>query len=139
MASSTHPKQSSSCTSADVDQCSLNSIRPFESTGTAATWNGLSTQEQRSVDQAAAITHRLRQLKVHIDINTAPSSSSCATIHQDESLAEEQLIERLEEVINEFMTRPNRHYSYNTTLHWTVDHGNQINYSVVILIHPPSD
>jgi len=108
------------------------------STGTAAISNGLSTQEQPSVDQAAAITHRFRQLQVHIDMNAA-SSSSCATIHQDESLAEEQLIERLEEVIKEFMTRPDRQYSYNTTLHWTVDHGNQIHYSAVILIHPPSD
>jgi len=113
MASSTHPEHSSSCTSADV--------------------------EQPSIDQAAAITHRFRQLKVHIDMNTASPSSSSATIHQDESLAEERLIERLEEVINEFMTRPNRHYSYNTTLHWTVDHGHEINYSAVILIHPPSD
>ncbi len=138
MASSTNPEHSSSFTSYDVDQCSLNSIRPLESTGAAATWNGLPTQQRPSADQAAAITDRFRQLQVHIDMNAA-SSSSGAAIHQDESLAEEQLIERLEEVIKEFMTRPDRQYSYNTTLHWTVDHGNQINYSVVILIHPPSD
>jgi hypothetical protein len=113
----------------DFDQHSLNKIKHLESVNA----------------DAARIANLFQQLKVNSEINTvstplttvgASTQTSCSL---SESLAEEELIERLKELINEFMTRPGRGYSYNTTMRWTVDHGNHINYSVFILIDQPSD
>jgi hypothetical protein len=139
MASSNNHQQSSSSAPFAFRHRSLNNIRQLESSSVDATWNGLSPQGQRSIAQAADITNRFQQLQVNSDINIAAASSLHATTLRNESLAEEELIERLKEIINEFMTRSGRHYSYNTTMRWTVDHGNEINYSVVILINQPSD
>ncbi|CAF1320809.1 unnamed protein product [Rotaria sordida] len=57
----------------------------------------------------------------------------------NEVLTDEELIERFKELINEFMTRPDRHYSCKTNMRWTLDHGNQIKYSVIISINQTSD
>ncbi|CAF1502334.1 unnamed protein product [Rotaria sordida] len=57
----------------------------------------------------------------------------------NEVLTDEELIERFKELINEFMTRPDRHYSYKTNMRWTLDHGNQIKYSVIISINQTCD
>ncbi|CAF1471304.1 unnamed protein product [Rotaria sordida] len=57
----------------------------------------------------------------------------------NEALADEELIERFKELINEFMIRPDRHYSHNTNMSWTIDHGNQIKYSVGISINQTYD
>ena len=73
---------------------------------------------------------------MHSDISVPTSHG---IISPCEALAEEELIERLKEIINEFMTRPDRKHSYDTTMRWTIDHGNEINYSVVIFINQPSD
>jgi len=125
MSSSDNREKSSS----SFYQRSLNRIRHLESVNA----------------EAAQIAHSFQQLKVNSEINTVstPSITVAASTQTScllsESLAEEELIERLKELINEFMTRPGREYSYNTTMRWTVDHGNHINYSVVILIDQPSD
>ena len=82
------------------------------------------------------ISNRLQQLHVSGDINVTTCHGSMLPC---EALAEEELIEQLKETINEFMTRPDRRYAYDTTLRWTVDHGNEINYSVVIYINQPAN
>ena len=100
---------------------------------------------QQSGAQAVQIANRFHQLRLNSDMNIASTHATTIGISapmpclHNESLAEEELIERLKEIINEFMTRPGRRHSYNTTMRWTVDHGNQINYSVVILINQPSE
>ena len=111
---------------------SLNSIRELESTTTSSSGNGLSIHGQRSMAQAADISNRFQQLHVHSDINIATSH---ATTLPTESLAEEELVEQLKAIINEFMTRPGRRYSYDTTMRWTVDHSNEIHYTVIIKIN----
>ena len=40
---------------------------------------------------------------------------STSSMHR-ESFSDEELVERLKDLIHEFMIRPNRHYVYNTTL-----------------------
>ena len=113
----------------DFHQRSLNKIKHLESVNA----------------DAARIANLFQQLKVNSEINTVSTPLTTVAVSTQtscllsESLAEEELIERLKELINEFMTRPGREYSYNTTMRWTVDHGNHINYSVVILIDQPSD
>ncbi|CAF4036541.1 unnamed protein product [Adineta steineri] len=96
---------------------SLNNIREFESTSTNSTCNN--------------ITNQLEQLNVHSDVNITTSRT---TTQPRESLAEAELTDRLRAIINEFMIRPGRHYHNHTVTHWTVDHGNEIHYSIVIKI-----
>ena len=104
--------------------------------------NRIGHLESADAEEATVIANAFQQLKVNSDINTVSTTAAVSTQTScllRESLAEEELIERLKELINEFMTRPGRNYSYNTTMRWTVDHGNHINYSVFILIDQPSD
>ncbi|CAF4150666.1 unnamed protein product [Rotaria sp. Silwood2] len=131
---------SSSCRS-----CLLNGQRPIVSTKNNANQNGLSLNRQRPTTQAAQLVDQFEHLKVNSNMNTASSQTITSNISPDslcihnEALAEEELIERFKELINKFMTRPNRHYSYDTSMRWTIDHGNQIKFNVVILINQPSD
>ncbi|CAF3504493.1 unnamed protein product [Rotaria sp. Silwood2] len=120
---------SSSCCS-----CLLNGQRQIVSTKNNANQNGLSLNRQRSTTQAAQLVDQFQHLKVN-NSNISPDS---LCIH-NEALVEEELIERFKELINKFMTRPNRHYSYDTSMRWTIDHGNQIKFNVVILINQSSD
>ncbi|CAF1671667.1 unnamed protein product [Adineta ricciae] len=95
------------------------------------------SSDQRCMTQApSCTTNQGPQLQVHSDISV---TTSHGIISPCEALAEEELIERLKEIINQFMTRPDRKYSYDATMRWTIDHGNEINYSVVIFINQPSD
>jgi len=111
---------------------------------------------QRSITRIVQqqLSNRFQQLQVTSDIRIGSMHPTIPTIttniggvlmqaphlQQAEALAEEELIDRLKEIMNEFMIhRPGQHYSYNTTMRWTVDHGNQLNYSVVILINQPSE
>jgi hypothetical protein len=141
MSSSNNREQSLS----DFHHRSLNRRRHLESTSTEATWNGLSSDVQQATSETAQMMNRLQQLKVNSDVNKASAHGTTIGVsthipcQHSESLIEEELIERLKELINEFMTRPGRRYSYKTTMRWTIDHGNEINYSVVILISQPSD
>ncbi|CAF1518515.1 unnamed protein product [Rotaria sordida] len=75
-----------------------------------------------------------------VSLHTATNDVSLDSLYMhNEALADEELIERFKELINEFMTRPDRHYSYKTNMRWTINHGNQIKYSVVISINQTSD
>ena len=58
---------------------------------------------------------------------------------QHESLAEEALIERMKELIVEFMNRSGRHYSYDTCVHWNLERCDQLKFSFVISIKHPSN
>lgn len=58
---------------------------------------------------------------------------------RSEALAEEEFIERLKEMIHEFMIRPDRHYVSNTTIRWNSDRCSQVKYRVVLVIHQPED
>ncbi|CAF1529527.1 unnamed protein product [Adineta ricciae] len=110
-----------------------------------------STNDERDIDYSAGvqgserqcktqpcrtISNRLQQPHVLGDINDTTYHGSTAPC---EALAEEELTDRLKEIINEFMTRPDRRYLYDTTLRWTVDHGNESNYSVVVYINQPAN
>ena len=124
----------------------INDIGHDQAQNSNRTANGLSLNRQRSERQAAQLENRFQHLQVNSDINigsmqTTSSSnvSSHASCLPTEALAEEELIERLKALINEFMTRSNRHYSYNTTMRWTIDHGQQIKYTVVIVVKQASD
>ncbi|CAF1520662.1 unnamed protein product [Adineta ricciae] len=95
------------------------------------------SERQCKTQPCRTISNRLQQLRVLGDINVTICHGSSTL--SGEALAEEELVERLKQTINEFMTRPDRRYSYDTTLRWTVDHGNEINYSVVIYINQPAN
>jgi hypothetical protein len=141
MSSSTNREQMSS----GCRHRSLNDIRHLGTTSTDGPCDGCFLAEQRSRTQAIQLANRLQHLQVNSDINTASTQAATSVVPtlmpclQNESLAEEELIERLKQSVNQFMTRPGRRYSYNITMRWTVDHGNQISYSVVVSINQPSD
>ena len=86
--------------------------------------------------QATDTTTCLSRVHIHSDISVMTSQPS---VSHNEPLAEEELVERLKEVINEFMTRPGRQQSYDAKMRWTIDHGKEINYSVVIFINQQAD
>jgi len=124
---------------------SLGKLPPFGSLQTDSTWNGVLTSGKRSAAQAVQLANQLQQLTVTDDatiVSTAtggPSSTRISSRLPNESLVEEDFHERLKKLINEFMTRLDRRHEYNTTMRWTVDDGNGMNYSVVILINQPSE
>lgn len=73
-------------------------------------------------------TPTARHIPIHSIFDT--ESSSCD---------EDELTEQLKELINRFMTtRAYRHRSFQTTIRWTVDDGDQMNYSVVIRLEQPA-
>jgi len=106
------------------------------------TWNERSATEKQQIAEAVQMIKHFKQLEVNsIDSNRMSSHTNPIreSTTRSESLAEEELIEQLKTIINEFMTRPSRPNSFNTTMRWTIDYGNHINYSVVILINQPSE
>ena len=115
---------------------------------TDAVRNALPSIGQRlTTARAVQVTNQLQQLQVYPDTSARASSQPVTTadrsalmVHrlENESLAEDELIERLRELINEFMTRPGRQFNYNNTIRWAVYPGNYTDYSVVILINQPS-
>lgn len=102
-------------------------------------------KEHPSAVQAANLTNRLKGLKINDEVRT--TSTQTTTLDgsprsmplENETLAEEKLIERFQQIIHEFMTRPGRNYTYNTTIEWCIDHAKHLNYNVKILITHPSD
>ncbi|CAF1246128.1 unnamed protein product [Rotaria sp. Silwood1] len=91
------------------------------------------------------LEHPFEHSKINTDktttsLQTTTNKVSCNPVCMlNEALANEVLIERLQQLISEFMNREGRHYSYDTTIRWSIDHGSQIKYNLVILIKQPSD
>ena len=107
-------------------------------TSTASTFT---TEQQIGSDNNHELANQFKHLKVnkkHTTKSSIPASISTPSMHT-ESLADEELVERLKDIIHEFMTRPDRHYVYNTTMRWNIDHCNEIKYNVVISIRQPED
>jgi hypothetical protein len=77
--------------------------------------------------------HYFLHNRQHVVDSTTNDAVQSFYMHS-ESLAEEALIEQLKTLVYEFMARPNRHYSYNTNIHWEINHCNKIKYTVVISI-----
>lgn len=125
---------------------SWNELRHLESVWNNAGQNEASSIQHRTAIQAAHLANQLNQLNVNNDrliaskqqmmASNAPSYSS---LMQNERIAEEVLVERLKESITEFMNRPGRHYSYDTSMRWSLEHCDQIKFSVVISVKKPSD
>lgn len=147
--SNKHSSSSSSSPSPSVRHRSLDNIHYLGLNGTDSTWNGVSLEGQRIGRQAVQLANQFNQLNVDSDVSMTSTDTAATVVgggasrnvsfQRHESLLEEELIERLKELINVFMTRLGRQYAYNTTLRWTVNDGNQVDYSVVLLISQPSD
>lgn len=82
--------------------------------------------------------NRSQSLHLQSDADETPPN---ANLHphqhlqrQAECLAEEQFIDRLHQVIHEFMLRSGRHYSYRARIHWSIDYVQQIRCEMVLLV-----
>jgi hypothetical protein len=102
--------------------------------------------QQLTTARSIQVTNQFQQLQVQHEtsrastqpVTRADRAAIVVNRLENESLAEDQLIEELKELINQFMQRPGRQLNYNNTIRWTVDPGNDQDYSVVILINQPS-
>ena len=64
-----------------------------------------------------------------------PNISTSNTISlQHEVSAEDRLVERFKDIINEFHNRPYREYSYDTNIYWNIEHCQEIRFNVIISI-----
>lgn len=54
-----------------------------------------------------------------------------------ESAAQDKLIQRLNQLVEEFAVRCNRTFSYDIKVRWKVDRENQLKFSVTITNKPP--
>ena len=57
---------------------------------------------------------------------------------RSEKQAEDELFQRIERLIRDFLNRPNRRYPYHRILEWTLDEEPTLSYSADITINPPS-
>ena len=146
MSSFSSPSNNRSSSSPSVRHRSLDNIQYLGLNGTDVTWNGVLLGGQRITRQAIQLANQFNQLNVNSDVSmtstdtrTVGGASRNVSFQRHESLLEQELSERLKELIHVFMTRLGRPSAYNTTLRWTVNDGSQVDYSVIILISEPSD
>jgi hypothetical protein len=52
---------------------------------------------------------------------------------------EDNLVNRMDELICNFLNRPNPQYPYHGLFRWTFDDERNLNYSVLVMINQPSD
>ena len=57
---------------------------------------------------------------------------------RSEKQAEDELFQRIERLIRDFLNRPNRRYPYHRVLNWTLEDDPTVSYSVVVTINAPS-
>ena len=153
--SSSNNNRPLSSSTPNVHHRSLENVRQLDLVYTNPMSNTMVTNEQRIRRQAIQLANELQHLHVNQENNQENLPSPISTIttnnnnnnhltqvgfyRENGSLSENELIERLKQLIDIFMTtRPDQHYQYNTTIRWTVDHANEINYSVVVVIHQPA-
>ncbi|CAF4113406.1 unnamed protein product, partial [Rotaria magnacalcarata] len=106
--------------------------------------NGVQSQQHRTAIQAVHLANRMQHLHMIPDpinvctrpllVNISPSNTVSL---QHEISAEDRLIERFKDVMNEFFSRPYRQYSYDTNMRWSIDHCEQIRFSVIVSIKKP--
>lgn len=133
--------------SSGLDRRLSNDMQYDQSNHDYSSLNRSSLYSQPSDRQAVRLENRFLQLNITNNRNMASAAEGntnhVSLLHTpcmpNEAFAEEELVERLKTLIYEFMTRPGRHYAYNTTIRWIIDHGQQIKYSVIITVKPSSD
>ena len=57
---------------------------------------------------------------------------------RSERQAEDELFQRIERLIRDFLSRPNRRYPYHRIMEWTLPDDPALNYCAVVIINPPS-
>ncbi|CAF3380985.1 unnamed protein product [Rotaria socialis] len=120
-----------------------NELRHLESIWTDTNLDGVQSQQYRTAIQAAHLANRMQHMHIIPDPNACtrprlPNISSSNTVSlQHEISSEDRLIERFKDVMNEFVSRPYRQYSYDTNMRWSIDHCEQIRFSVIVSIKKP--
>jgi hypothetical protein len=113
-----------------------NVARMNTDSSTDGTWNGLQLDEQRSIMEMNRMMNQFGQLQVNRDTNSV--LQNVAASHQNGPSADaEELKELLKKIIHDFVTRPGRKHSYNTTMRWTIGNDPQTSYNVVVIINHP--
>ena len=67
-----------------------------------------------------------------------PPQPILAPYTRSEKQAEDELFQRIERLIRDFLDRPNRRYPYHRIMEWTMGDEPTLNYSAVVVINPPS-
>ena len=67
-----------------------------------------------------------------------PPQPILAPYTRSEKQAEDELFQRIERLIRDFLNRPNRRYPYHWIMEWTLPGEPTLNYSAVVIINPPS-
>ena len=57
---------------------------------------------------------------------------------RSERQAEDDLFQRIQRMIRDFLSRPNRRYPYHRIMEWTLPNDPTLNYRAVVVIAPPS-
>lgn len=122
---------------------SWNELRHLESIWTDTNLNSVQSQQHRTAVQAVHLANRMQHMHIIPDPNVCtrpllPNISSSNPVSlQHEISTEDKLIERFKDLINDFVSRPYRQYSYDTNMRWSIDHCEQIRFSVIVSIKKP--
>ena len=57
---------------------------------------------------------------------------------RSERQAEDELFQRIERLIRDFLSRPNRRYPYHRIMEWTLPDDPTLHYCAVVIINPPA-
>lgn len=80
----------------------------------------------------------LLQKRQCINLKHSKNVATQTTIDDsNEGAAQEQLIEQLNELIDQFMLRSNRVYAYDTKVRWTINREKELKFNVIITNKPP--
>ncbi|CAM4984140.1 unnamed protein product [Rotaria socialis] len=137
---------SSPSTQPRVCRCPYQELCHLESIWTDTNLNGIQYSEQHQTTvQTAQSANQLQHLHVNSDNNPIERAVAINNVSphplwvHHEMLAENGLIDRFKEVINDFIQRPGRQYAYDANMRWSIEHCNEIRFSVAISIKEPTD
>lgn len=136
MSSTENQEESLSSMNTSSGHRSLTTVQQLDLASSDSTGNDQSPNIPQCMTSTLEINDQFQLLQIDCDIKASLSSD---TVPTEESTAEEGLIERFKEITYQFMTRPNRQYSYDVLMRWKVDHGNEIHYHVALKVHPRTD
>jgi hypothetical protein len=68
---------------------------------------------------------------------STPPQPILAPYTRSERQAEDELFQRIERLIRDFLSRPNRRYPYHRIMEWTLPDDPTLNYCAVVIINPP--
>lgn len=117
-----------------------NELRHLETIWNDTNSYGVQSQVYRTPIQGVQLINRMQHLPINPDSNVytrplLPNISTSNTISlQHEVSAEDRLVERFKDIINEFHNRPYREYSYDTNIYWNIEHCREIRFNVIISI-----